>query len=334
MIVKRNFDPVKVWVYIRWPLLFALGWSLLVWLLGQRFEPERLAISFAPVAVLGSALAIFVAFRNNSAYGRWWEARQLWGGIVNSSRVLARLVITFSDSHAHQPQFDRARSEHFKRQMIFGAIAWVHALRLHLRGQLQEPGERAVLERYLTPEDRALLEPFDNLPHGIHYVMGRKIYEAMANGTLGGFDSFQMEGQLLALANLQGGCERIKNTPLPRQYDFFTRLFIAVFSALLPLGLLSLFGSGTPGVPTWVIVPMSTLLAGVFIIMEKTGAANEDPFENRTTDVPMTALCNTIERDLLQLLGAQLLDKQLPNEHRRNELLLPEKLQPQNGYLY
>jgi putative membrane protein len=344
MIVKRNFDPVKVWGYIRWPLLFALIWSLLAWIAGSMLGPERLAISFAPVAVLGSALAIFVAFRNNSAYARWWEARQLWGGIVNSSRVLARLVITFSDSHAHQPAFDRARSEHFKRQMVFGILAWVHALRLHLRGQLQEPEARAVLERYLPPEDRALLEPFDNLPHGIHFLMGRKIYEAMANGTLGGFDSFQMEGQLLALANLQGGCERIKNTPLPRQYDYFTRLFIAVFSALLPFGMLSLFGSAAPGAPTWIMVPLSTLLAAVFIIMEKTGAANEDPFENRTTDVPMTALCNTIERDLLQLLRAQRLNNQLPDEKQANEpdsgqqatdeLLLPKKLQPENGYLF
>ena len=319
MIVKHNFAPLKVWGYIRKPLLFAWSWSIVVWLLSLKMAPQFLALNFAPVGVLGSALAIFVAFRNNSAYGRWWEARQLWGGIVNASRVLARLVITFSDSHAHQPQFDRQRSEQFKREMVLAAIAWVHALRFQLRGQLQEPEAKSLLKRYVSAEDRELLERFDNLPHGLHWIMGRKIYAAMANGTLGGFDSFQMEGQLLALANLQGSCERIKNTPLPRQYDFFTRLFIGLFSVLLPFGLLGFFGAPEAEAQRWLIIPLTTLLAAVFIIMEKTGAANEDPFENRSTDVPLTALCNTIERDLLQLLGE-------PEQ--------PAKLQPVDGYLY
>jgi putative membrane protein len=141
----------------------------------------------------------------------------------------------------------------------------------------------------------------------------------MANGTLGGFDSFQMEGQLLALANAQGGCERIKNTPLPRQYDYFTRLFIGLFSALLPFGLLSFFQSETLAVYAWLVIPLAAIISGMFIIMERTGAANEDPFENRITDVPLTALCNTIERDLREMLG---------------ETDLPPKLEPQNGYLF
>lgn len=123
----------------------------------------------------------------------------------------------------------------------------------------------------------------------------------MGNGILGGFDSFQMEGQLLALANYHGGCERIKNTPLPRQYDFFTRVFVQVFSGLLPFGLLGFF-VGSPSL-SWLVIPLSVIISGVFILMERTGAANENPFENLITDIPMTALCNTIERDLLEMLG-------------------------------
>ncbi|GAB4415765.1 MAG: bestrophin family ion channel [Bacteroidia bacterium] len=314
MIVKRNFSPIKVWQYIWRPMLFALLWSGGVWAVFEATSWSFLAVNFTPVGVLGSALAIFVAFRNNSAYGRWWEARTLWGGIVNSSRVLARLVITFTDSHRHQPQYDQARSEAFKQRLVYQQIAWVHALRLHLRGQntWQE------LQPLLAPEVYEMVRTKAHKVNAIQLRMGQEIYQAMADGTLGGFDSFQLEGQLLALTNYQGGAERIKNTPLPRQYDFFTRIFVLLFATLLPLGLLSFFMSEPLRPLAWLIVPLTGLVAGVFIIMERTGAANEDPFENRVTDVAMTAICNTIERDLRELLG---------------ETDLPPKAVPIDGYL-
>lgn len=146
--------------------------------------------------------------------------------------------------------------------------------------------------------------------------MGEHIYQAMSNGTLGGFDSFQMEGQLLALANYQGGCERIKNTPLLRQYHFFTKLFLLVFMLVLPFSLVGDFVKMEIG---FLVIPLSVLISFVFATMAKVGEVNEDPFENKITDVPLTALCNTIERDLLETLG---------------ETNLPEKIEPQNGFLY
>lgn len=314
MIVKRNFHPLRVWSYIWREVTYALILSIVVYLSFSLWaNGSQLAIPFVPVGVLGSALAIFVAFRNQSAYGRWWEARQLWGGIVNSSRVLARLIITFSDSHSHQPNYDPARSEAFKRSMVYRQIAWVHALRLHLRKQITWEE----IKFFLSDEEYADILTRQNKPNYLQMLMGKRIYEAMADGTLGGFDSFQMEGQLLALANYQGACERIKNTPLPRQYDFFTRLFVWTFATVLPFGLLSLFVT-SPQL-TVLIIPLTVIIAGMFTIMEKTGAANEDPFENRITDVPLTTLCNTIERDLREQL---------------QERDLPAKLEPVDGYLW
>lgn len=315
MIVKRNFHPFKVWQYIKKPMSFVILWSTIVWFLYDYFKAPELVLNFTPIGVLGSALAIFIAFRNNSAYGRWWEARQIWGGIVNSSRVLARLVITFSDSHAHQENYQNERSEKFKREVVLACIAWVNALRLHLRKE----SNTAILKEFLSATDYSELETKENKPAYLQVMIGHKIYTAMANGTLGGFDSFQMEGQLLALANYQGAAERIKNTPLPRQYDFFTRIFVLIFAFMLPFGLLSFFQTDVLLPYSWLIIPMAILIAGVFIIMERTGAANEDPFENKITDVPLTALCNTIERDLKEMLG----DK-----------TLPAKLEPVDGYLF
>ncbi|MEL6254404.1 MAG: bestrophin family ion channel [Bacteroidota bacterium] len=310
MILKRNFNPLKIWSYIKKPMSFAILWAVSVWSLHRFSGLESLQINFTPVGVLGSALAIFIAFRNNSAYSRWWEARQIWTGIVNSSRVLARLIITFTDSHAHQENYLVERSEAFKKEMVYKCIAWAHTVRLSLRREnsweeLQSFFREDEFDSFLSAQNKASF---------LHLLMGKEIYKAMANGTLGGFDSFQMEGQLLALANYQGAAEKIKETPLPRQYDFFTRVFVTLFVLLLPFGLLSLLPA-----PSWLIILFSILISGVFIIMERTGAANEDPFENLITDVPMTTLCNTIERDLREMLG---------------ETSLPPAIVPKDGYLF
>lgn len=311
MILKRNFNPIKVIQYVKGELLFSLFISILVWW-AYHNSLSLVALPFSISAILGSALAIFIAFRNNSSYGRWWEARTIWGGIVNSSRVLARLVITFTDSHSHQANYEKERSEKFKRQLVYAIIAWVNSLRLQLRNQ----ENWAEVEPFLEKEDFQAIKQSQNKPNSLQLLMGKKIYEAMSNGTLGGFDSFQMEGQLLALANYQGSCERIKNTPLLRQYDFFTRLFLYAFMFLLPFSLIGDFNK--MGVE-FLMIPVSLIISFVFSILAKVGEVNEDPFENRITDVPLSALCNTIELDLKEMLG---------------EMNLPEKSEPENGFIF
>ena len=311
MIVKRNFNPIKVIQYVKTELAFAVIITVAVFVLHKQ-NITAVTLPFSISAILGSALAIFIAFRNNSSYSRWWEARTLWGGIINSSRVLARLVITFTDSHSHQQNYEKERSEQFKKETIYKVIAWVHALRLHLRKQ----DTWHELKPFLSTQEFEQLEKSQNKPNYLHLLSGKKIYEAMANGTLGDFDSFQMEGQLLALANYQGGCERIKNTPLLRQYDFFTRVFLYTFMLLLPF---SLIGDFTKMNIDYLMIPVSIIISFVFAIIGKVGEVNEDPFENRITDVPLTAMCNTIERDLREMLG---------------ENDLPKKLEAENGFLF
>lgn len=310
MILKRNFNLFRVLGYVRYECLFAVSIALFCYVL-HRYNPS-FSLPFSVAAILGSALAIFIAFRNNNAYSRWWEARTLWGGIVNSSRVLARLVITFTDSHQHQPQYHAERSRQFKSDLIMKLIAWVHALRLHLRKQ----DDWHQLRSYFSEAEFLQIQEANNKPNTIHLLTGKSIYQAMADGTLGGFDSFQMEGQLLALANYQGGCERIKNTPLLRQYDFFTRLFLYAFIFILPFCCITDLAKMNLD---WLAIPVSFFISFVFAILGKVGEVNEDPFENRITDVPLLALCNTIERDLLDMLGGS---------------ELPEKMEPQNGFLF
>ncbi|GIK72479.1 MAG: hypothetical protein BroJett021_14670 [Chloroflexota bacterium] len=312
MILKRNFDPRKVGVYV-WPqLLVALLWSAAVYVAYVVLGWSLVAAPFGLLGILGTALALFLAFRNNMAFGRWGEASQAWAAITAASRTLARLIVTFTDSHAHTSPYNADAAAAFKRTMLYRHIAWVNALRMQLRGQMDVDA----LAPYLDAAEVDALSEASNKPSALLMMQGRRIYEAMVAGTLQGFDSFQLEGQLAALANQQAICERIKLMPAPRQYDYFTRLFVWIFILLTPLSLVGTLVR--EGVGLW-LIPISLVIAFVFAIVQRTGEVNEDPFANQITDVPLSALCRIIERDVRATLG---------------ESDLPPLLAPQDGYLW
>jgi putative membrane protein len=312
VILKRNFDPRKVATYI-WPqLLAALVWSAIVHVAYVGLGWHFISAPFGVLGILGTALAIFLAFRNNTAFGRWGEASQAWTAITAASRTFARLIVTFTDSHAHTPQYQAGPAAAFKREMIQRQLAWVNALRMQLRGQM----DVSQLAPYLEGAELAGLGQAHSKTAALLQTQGRRIYDAMAAGILQGFDSFQLEGQLAALASQQAVCERIKLIPVPRQYDYFTRLFVWAFILLTPL---SLVGTLAREDVAYLLVPLTLLFAFVFAIVQRTGEVNEEPFENRITDVPLTAVCRIIERDLRAVLG---------------EADLPPLLEPKDGYLW
>jgi len=312
MILKRNFDPRKVVTYVWRDVTIALVMAALSYVAYTVFGVTAVALSFAPLGVLGSALAIFLAFRANTSFARWGEAAQIWSNIISSSRTFARLIGTFADSHRHTPLYNAETAEAFKRAMLYRHLAWVNALRIQLRKQY-DWGEAW---RFLNDGDRHIVAAKENKTSYLLKLQGEQIYSAMANGTLQGFDSFQLEGQLAQLSTHQAACERIKAIPIPRQYDYFTRLFVRLFVIVLPFFLLKTLAAD--GVP-WLVISLSGLIALLFTTVERTGAVNEEPFENRITDVPLAAYCRDIERDLRELLG---------------EAVLPPPLQPQDGYLW
>ena len=170
------------------------------------FGVTAVALSFAPLGVLGSALAIFLAFRANTSFARWGEAAQIWSNIISSSRTFARLICTFADSHRHTPLYNAETAEAFKRAMLYRHLAWVNALRIQLRKQY-DWGEAW---RFLNDGDRHIVAAKENKTSYLLKLQGEQIYSAMANGTLQGFDSFQLEGQLAQLSTHQAACERIK----------------------------------------------------------------------------------------------------------------------------
>jgi ion channel-forming bestrophin family protein len=135
-----------------------------------------------------------------------------------------------------------------------------------------------------------------------------RVKDGVREGLVGQFDPITLEPPLGALNAAATACERINHTPTPRQYDYFTRLAVAAFSTLLPLGLLG----ALPPTDAWWAVPLTVVIAGVFIVLERVGAILDAPFANTVNDVPITAICRDIERDLLEQLDEPNLPDPVP----------------------
>jgi putative membrane protein len=290
MIVRRYLKISSIirytWASNLYFTLLALGAAAIYWGAGIK----NVAIPVTTVGPLGAALAIFLAFRNSSAYDRWWEARKLWGRLVNESRNFARQVTTFAC-----PTDDTAKGEleEFHREMLYRHVGYVHGLRLHLRGQTE--GCSGTLSPYVPDEELAAYQASKNLPGAIAQKQGERLRDAYKRGWIDDFRHMQLDETMSKLLDIQGGCERIKNTPLPRQYDYFPQVFLYVYAFFLPFGLVESFG--------WFTAVISVPISFVFLVLQAAGRVNEDPFENRWTDTPMSTLSRTIEINLREILG-------------------------------
>lgn len=251
-----------------------------------------------PLALYGSAIGIIVGFRNNSAYDRWWEARKLWGAIVNNSRSFARQVINVVHCAPDKSQEEHDDCERVRTHLVHLQIAYVHALRQQLRGLDPIAEVRAVLSpSELSDVDMAPYSGQKNMALTIQRTMGGMLREAYTRGWVHELEWQSMDRNLDDLMDAQGGAERIKNTPLPKQYDYFPMLFVRIYCILLPIGMVESLGWFTP--------LGSTLVGFMFLALDKIGRDLEDPFDNTIYDVPLTAICKTIEINLRQLLNEQ-----------------------------
>jgi ion channel-forming bestrophin family protein len=296
MILKRNFSPVKVLSYVWAPVAYVTVVAVVVVIVSRSVGGSQLTVPFAPVGTLGAAVAIFVAFRNNASYGRWWEARTVWGGIHNNSRILARQLVASTDNaiaagSGGTPEAILA----YRRELVLRIIAFAHALRIELRGT----GDWEVLRPLLPDAEFESLTSADGRSNLVLQHLGVRIKDGVRSSIVGQFDPITLEPNLAALNGWAAASERIKHTPTPRQYDYFTRLAIAVFSTLLPFGLLSV----VPAEQHWWVIVLAVAVAGVFIILERVGAVVDAPFENAITDIPLLAICTAIERDLREQIG-------------------------------
>lgn len=264
-------------------ILALLAWDLLVVVVVKVLGWEWIASRDIPLAVYGSTIGIVVGFRNNSAYSRWWEARTVWGQIVNNSRSLGRQVCA---SRSPDPEIFATQ-----RKLVYHQIAFVYSLRQQLRGLDPAPA----IQSLVSSDELAQLVHEKNVPLALQARMATVLRDARIRGWIGDWEWQSIDRTLSDLMASQGAAERIKNTPLPKQYDFFLNLFVLIYCLLLPIGMVSALGWFTP--------LGSTLVGFMFLALDRIGRNLEDPFENSANDLPLTAITKTIEINLLQMLG-------------------------------
>ncbi|MBA4285419.1 MAG: hypothetical protein C0434_07795 [Xanthomonadaceae bacterium] len=285
MILRDSFPVQRLWPKTYKRLLVLLGFDCAVAALYVFAGWHWLSLDALPLGTLGSALAIFLAFRANAAYGRWWEARQLWGQLVNTSRALARQALTALDVDPDDPQQRALRSA-----IIVNQVAFVHALRCHLRRQNPFPE----LAGLLGAAETEALRRYGNVPNALTLRIAEQLQQARALGMLDSLRWSALDASLTTLANIQGSCERIKNTPLPRQFSLLPRVLVDAYCWLVPLALVSGLGIFTP--------VASALISFTLIAIDTASDAIEEPFENTVNDTPMTALSRGIELTLREML--------------------------------
>ena len=272
-------------------LLSLIAWDVIIVVCFKVLHWTWVGSTHIPLASFGTILGIIVGFRNGSAYARWWESRTLWGAIVNRSRTLARQVLTTMSPERAATPAEQADIAALQKELVLYQVAYVHALRQQLRGLDPVPD----VAQLVPNEDPLELAREKNLAIALQRRMSAKLVAARRCGWLDEWQWQTIDQSMTSLMDSQGGAERIKNTPMPKQFDFFPRLFVQIYTLLLPVGLVPTLGWYTP--------LGSTLVGFMFLALEKIGRDLEDPFENRVHDIPMTAITRTIEINLRQMLG-------------------------------
>lgn len=293
MIVKTRFGPRSMWPYARFELALGAVASGAAWLLVDRLGLSALAVPVALATVLGTAVAILLAVRVNTAYQRWWEASGAWAQIVAHSRTLVRVAVTVS---ASKPAADPDALRTFHRDVAARQIAFVVALRTALWAGSGADQREAL--RHLPEDDAARLRAVDNLPAALLVEQSRRVLRGFAEGLLTGFDNFQVEVALAGLAQQQALTERTRTQPVPAVYAVFSRYLVHLFVVVFPFALLSAVSAHR-----WIVVPATLVVAFAFRMVERIGAIVEQPFAGTAQDVPLTALTTLLERDLLELVG-------------------------------
>lgn len=299
------------------------------------FNLEWLKIPWTPLALIGTAVAFVIGFQNNASYGRIWEARKIWGGIVNTSRTFGMFV---KDMVTNEHTSEKLSNDELKKEittLTYRHIAWMTALRHAMR--VAKPWETVVHEKtnkewnkmvkppewestleedlkfYLSDSDIVYVMSKNNKQTALLYLQSDHLKQLKEKGAIWEFSFLELEGVLEELFTLQGKSERIKNFPYPRHFATLNHYFMWIFVLILPLAIIPQFaeiGNDIMAYNTvigklfiWLSIPFYVIVAWVFHTMERIGRTGENPFEGSANDVPISTIARGIEIDLRQNLG-------------------------------
>lgn len=319
---------------IKWTkknILFSIIYSSIITIAFYFLKKEfgiLLFIPWQPIGVLGIAVAFYLGFKNNASYDRTWEARKIWGSIVNNSRSFTAQLIAYTRGE---------KDKEFIEEIVNRHIGWLTALRAQLRleKEWEHSNERlnnmftpTICEVYLSKLDDQMMNyisqtEFDsykdkaNIASQVLVTQSKRLQDLRDENYYEDFRHMELQKMIHNFYVEQGKSERIKNFPFPRQYASIALWLTLIFSALIPFGIVNVF-SNVSELHLWLSIPVSTLVIWVFYLMDKIGDYSENPFEGTANDVPISSIANGIEIDIKEMINS-------------NDI--PSATKPHNGFI-
>ncbi|MEO7992148.1 MAG: bestrophin family ion channel [Chryseolinea sp.] len=291
MLLKQNLQLTGI-VRLTWKVdLLMLCLCVLAYYVDTILLKE-VQIPPALPTLMGTAIAFFIGFNNNQAYDRWWEARAIWGELVNNSREWARSMVAYC-SVSSDGTVESVKQ--YQKKMIFRHVAFLYALQSSLR-----KSDGREYEKFLTPEESSSIRAFANVPNAILDIQSQELQKMSSEKMIDSFRFYAMANLIASFGDGMGKSERINNTVFPTVYVYFTKLFIWIFVILLTMSI-----SATVGL--WSIF-FGWVIGFVYHTTHANGMSIMNPFENAAPGVPITSITRTIEINLLQTLG----EKEVP----------------------
>jgi putative membrane protein len=300
MIVRDRPSGLRLFLLLRGSILPRILPSLIVNTLvatvvtlthGDLFA-LKITLTTIPFTLIGLPLAIFLGFRNNAAYDRFWEGRKLWGELVHRSRSFSRqcqsLINAPVPAHASLGLGD------VRVRMVYRAIAFAHALKHHLRDTATEPQANAELKELILDTEWQQLQSSTNKPDFLMLQMGKDLGVCLKERRIDSCLATAIDATLSAMTAAAASCERIKSTPIPFSYTLLLHRTAYLYCFLLPFGLVDSIGFMTPFVVA--------IVAYTFFALDALGDEIEEPFGSSANDLPLDAICRAVEINLRESL--------------------------------
>jgi len=329
MYIKRNITPLLIYFFTWRLMLLSFLTGAFALTLYHFLDWKWVAIPWLPVSLIGTAVAFYVGFKNNQAYDRSWEARKIWGGITNLSRSFAASARAFVTDEFSKKEVSQQKLDEEIKILIYRHLAWLYALKHSMWQRTKWEHQKRVnawyrnyfgkefkygsfedeLSPYLSKEEHSWIKTKQNAPVQLLDRQSQHLMQLKREGLIDDYRHVELQKLIIELYNEQGRSERIKNTPLPRQYATSSAIFIVIFTVLLPFGMISEFNKLGEGL-IWLLLPFNMVVSWVFSLMEYIGDYSENPFEGLINDVPVLTIVRNIEIDLKDMLS----EKNLPEK--------------------
>lgn len=334
MHIGQSYKLLEFLIWTRRNIYWLFFLGVIPTVLYQVLQWKWIALPWTVVALLGTATAFIVGFKNTQTYSRTWEARQIWGSILNSSRAWGIMCRDYMDDVKGT------------KVLVYRHFAWLTALRYQMReskawesthkiynkeylAYYNVPEKENTLElelaKYIPAEEVLQIMATKNKAVQLLGLQSKTIKELYDQGIIDNFRFLEMNKLIMTLYDHQGKSERIKNFPYPRQFATVSSLFVKLFCIMLPFSMLKDFdklnesvGGIMQGHMVWLVIPFSMLISWVYTSLEQVGESTENPFEGSANDVPISQMSRTIEIDMREMLG---------------ETDLPPALQPKNNII-